>query len=90
MGTNRANSGGIRIVANRGPSGVCSSRSRAGRWGDAGANVADTRLLAETIEAVVLERPKPTPKHPQNLCLDKGYDNPTGHKTAAAYHYTPH
>jgi len=52
--------------------------------------VADTRLLAETIEAVVVERPKPTPKHPQNLCLDKGYDNPTGHKTAAAYHYTPH
>lgn len=56
----------------------------------AGANVPDTKLLAETIEAVVVERPKPTPKHPQNLCLDKGYDNPTGHQTAAAYHYTPH
>ena len=26
----------------------------------------------------------------QNLCLDKGYDNPTGHGTVAAYQYCPH
>ena len=26
----------------------------------------------------------------QNLCLDKGYDNPTGHGTVAAFQYCPH
>ena len=24
------------------------------------------------------------------LCLDKGYDNPTGHGTVAAFQYCPH
>jgi putative transposase len=37
----------------------------------AGANVHDTRLLKATLEAVVVERPKPTVKAPQHLCLDK-------------------
>ena len=27
---------------------------------------------------------------PQHLCLDKGYDNPTGRATAAEEHYVPH
>ena len=26
----------------------------------------------------------------QNLCLDKGYDNPTGHRAVAAFGYRPH
>jgi putative transposase len=56
----------------------------------AGANVHDTRLRAATLEAIVVERPQPTAEEPQYLCLDKGYDNPTGHATVAAYHYTPH
>jgi putative transposase len=55
-----------------------------------GANVPDCKLLQATIEAIVVERPKPTPKHPQNLCLDKGYDNPTGRETVARAKYTPH
>lgn len=55
-----------------------------------GANVHDTKLLGATIEAIVMDRPKPTPKAPQNLCLDKGYDNPTGRETAARHKYTPH
>jgi putative transposase len=38
----------------------------------------------------VVERPTPTPKQPQHLCLDKGYDNPTGHQAAADHKYTPH
>ena len=25
-----------------------------------------------------------------HLCLDKGYDNPTGHGTVAAFQYCPH
>ena len=56
----------------------------------AGANVHDTKLLAKTLEAIVVERPEPTAEAPQHLCLDKGYDNPTGHQAAAEYHYTPH
>jgi putative transposase len=46
--------------------------------------------LAATREAIVVERSRPTAEHPQHLCLDKGYDNPTGHETVAAYQYTPH
>jgi putative transposase len=56
----------------------------------AGANVQDTKLLAKTLEAIVVERPEPTAAAPQHLCLDKGYDNPTGHQAAGEYHYTPH
>lgn len=56
----------------------------------AGANVHDTKLLAATLEAIVVQRPQPTVEQPQHLCLDKGYDNPTGYETIAAYQYTPH
>jgi len=55
-----------------------------------GANRHDTKLLRATIEAIVVPRPQPTKKRPQHLCLDKGYDNPTGHTTVAAFKYTPH
>lgn len=55
-----------------------------------GANVPDCKLLQATIEAIVVERPKPTKAHPQHLCLDKGYDNPTGRKAAAKGKYTAH
>src|SRR5215210_6481609 len=43
----------------------------------AGANRHDTKLLEATLQAIVVERPAPTEEHPQQLCLDKGYDNPT-------------
>jgi putative transposase len=56
----------------------------------AGANVHDTKLLEATLEAIVVERPLPTAEKPQHLCLDKGYDNPTGRKAVADQHYTPH
>ena len=56
----------------------------------AGANVHDTKLLKQTIESIVVERPAPTKKSPQHLCLDKGYDNPTGHKTVDETNYQPH
>ena len=56
----------------------------------AGANVNDCKLLEQTIEAVVVERPRPTPRSPQHLCLDKGYDNPTGRVAAVSHGHTPH
>ena len=55
-----------------------------------GANRHDTKLLNETLDAIVVERPEPTGEHPQHLSLDKGYDNPTGHQTVAEHQYTPH
>jgi putative transposase len=56
----------------------------------AGANVPDAQLLAETIEAVVLERPEPEPDFEQHLCLDKGFDNDTGWGTCIDHDYIPH
>jgi putative transposase len=56
----------------------------------AGANVHDTKLLAATLDAIVLERPEPTDAAPQHLCLDKAYDNPTGHLAAESHAYQPH
>ena len=53
----------------------------------AGANVHDTKLLESTLDAIVVERPTPTEERPQNLCLDKGYDNPTGRQGAATHGY---
>lgn len=55
-----------------------------------GANVHDTKLLRETLEAVVAGRPEPTEDSPQHLCLDKGYDNPTGHQATEEAGYEPH
>ena len=56
----------------------------------AGANVHDTKLLAATLEAIVVARPEPTDQEPQHLCLDKGYDNPTGESAASQHGYVPH
>lgn len=56
----------------------------------AGANVHDTKLLAATLERIVVERPQPSPERPQHLCLDLGYDNPTGAAAVDAYSYLPH
>lgn len=56
----------------------------------AGANVHDIRLLEATIEAMVVDRPPPTSDQPQHLCLDKGYDNPTGQRTVENQNYIAH
>jgi putative transposase len=56
----------------------------------AGANVHDTKLLAATLGAIVVERPEATDDSPQHLCLDKGYDNPTGEQAAEDHQYQAH
>ncbi len=56
----------------------------------AGANVHDAKVLEKTIDAIVVQRPEPTEKSPQHLCLDKGYDNPTGRVAAVSGGHTPH
>ena len=54
------------------------------------ANQVDAQLLEATIEAIVVDRPRPTAKKPQHLCLDKAYDNPTGDAVVQTHHYTGH
>jgi putative transposase len=54
------------------------------------ANIHDTKLLSATLEAVVVERPEPSRQEPQHLCLDKGYDNPTGHQAVKQHNYVGH
>ena len=54
------------------------------------ANVHDCRLLKQTIDSIVVERPRPAEQAPQHLCLDKGYDNPGGRSAAASGGYTAH
>lgn len=52
----------------------------------AGANVHDTKLLAATLEAVVVEPPDVE----QHLCLDRGYNNPTGRRTVEESGHVAH
>ena len=56
----------------------------------AGANVNDHLLLAATLDAIVVERPAPTPELPQHLCLDKGYDNALSRQVLEERGYTEH
>src|SRR6266550_3798833 len=55
----------------------------------AAANVHDSMLLQDTLEAVVIEPPNPH-RHEQHLCLDKGYDTPAAEATALVFGYMPH
>ena len=55
-----------------------------------GANRHDVKLLAITLDSIVVVRPKASRRRRQNLCADKGY---AGRPAAQAMHargYTPH
>jgi putative transposase len=54
----------------------------------AGANRHDMKLAESTLENMVIERPEPTKKHPQNMCLDKGFDFPEIDGLVAEWGYT--
>lgn len=56
----------------------------------AGANRPDMRLVAETLDAIVVERPEPSEEEPQGLCLDAGYDYQAVRDDVAARGYTAH
>ena len=56
----------------------------------AGANRHDMKLLADTLDAVVVERPEPTAQAPQHVCLDKGYDYDECRQVAEQHEYIPH
>lgn len=55
-----------------------------------GANRHDMKLVRDTIESIVMERPEPTDKNPQGMCLDKGYDYQEVRDTLAEFGFTAH
>jgi len=55
-----------------------------------GANRHDMKLLAATLDGIVIARPEPTDAAPQHLCLDAGYDFATIREQVAARGYTAH
>ena len=55
-----------------------------------GANRHDMKLVCETIESIVVERPEPTAEQPQGMCLDKGYDYQEVRDILAEFGFTAH
>lgn len=61
-----------------------------------GANVHDSLLLQDALEAAIVEPPNPVegPGNPdplpQHLCLDKAFDGAPSEATAEVYGYVPH
>lgn len=58
----------------------------------AGANTPDCKMLADTVAALIVGRPDPAEQGPrrQHICLDKGYDNPSGRTAAEEAGYVTH
>ncbi len=56
----------------------------------AGANRHDMKLAEPTLKNIVIERPKPTKKYPQNICMDKGFDFPEVDELVDEWGYTAH
>ncbi|HEX8905222.1 MAG TPA: IS5 family transposase [Longimicrobiaceae bacterium] len=55
-----------------------------------GANRNDMKLVAATLDGLVIARPAPTDEAPQHLCLDAGYDYEAVREEVAARGYTAH
>ena len=55
-----------------------------------GANRHDIKLARETIESIPVSRPNPTRRHPQGMCLDKGYDYPEVYGLLKEFDFTAH
>jgi putative transposase len=53
------------------------------------ANVHDSLVLQDILEAVVVEPPNPH-EHEQHLCLDKAFDGSPSEATAQVFGYVPH
>jgi hypothetical protein len=48
------------------------------------------KLVKDTLESVVVERPHPTIAHPQGMCMDKGYDYAEVRETLLEFGFTAH
>ena len=56
----------------------------------AGANRNDCKMARETLGSIPIPKPRPWSKHPQNVCLDKGYDYDEVRDLLKEFHYTGH
>jgi putative transposase len=56
----------------------------------AAANVHDSMILQDTLEAVAVEPPCPVKQLKQHLCMDKGYSGEPADATARVFGYQPH
>lgn len=48
------------------------------------------KMAQESLENIIIERPEPTRRHPQNMCMDKAYDFPEVYDLLEEYGYTAH
>ena len=55
-----------------------------------GANRNDFKMARDTIERIPVERPEPSKRKPQGLCLDKGYDYDEVRALAIEFGFTAH
>jgi putative transposase len=55
-----------------------------------GANRHDMKLTKSTLQNVVINKPEPTIKSKQHMCMDKGYDYPEVYELLEEYGYTIH
>ena len=55
-----------------------------------GANRHDMKLVRATVESVPVDRPLPSPEHPQGMCLDKGSDFAEVRRTLDEFGFTAH
>jgi putative transposase len=56
----------------------------------AGAKRPDLKLVKETLESIVVKRPRPPTKRPQGRCLDKGDDSAEVRDTLREFRFTAH
>lgn len=56
----------------------------------AGANRHDMHLVKQTVQTLVVPRPRPTKKRPQGMCLDQGYDYADVRETLREFGFTAH
>ena len=55
-----------------------------------GANRNDFKMTEQTILSVPINRPEPSARKPQNLCLDKGYDYNEVRELLETFGFTAH
>jgi putative transposase len=48
------------------------------------------KLVKQTVQSLVVQRPRPTKNHPQGMCLDKGYDYVEVRDTLREFGFTAH
>lgn len=54
------------------------------------ANTHDMKAAVQTMDGIVLKRPRPRRYRRQHLCLDKGYDFPEVEEAVIERRYMPH